>query len=109
MSRAHVLLALGSCCVLARALDMKWTPNGEAPAPFSTRAREQMGMDPSAFAGAEPSAAPGSTLRLGVAMLAAIYFANNWNVVIAMQAVFSRLIDPLLALLRKGAEQKQRR
>lgn len=44
------------------ALDAKWTPNGEAPAPFSTNARQQMGMDPAAMAaGAVP---PGGSVML---------------------------------------------
>ena len=43
--------ALLSLYKLRGGLDAKWTPNGEAPAPYSTNARQQMGMDPQAMAG----------------------------------------------------------
>ena len=92
-----VLLLL--CCTLCSslALDMKWTPNGEGPAPFSKNAREQMGMDPAAMAG-QPAAARGGggTLGMGLGALLVAYITNNWNVVLALQRAMQRLLGSLL-------------
>lgn len=105
------LVALLLCCALCSslALDMKWTPNGEGPAPFSKNAREEMGMDPAAMAG-EPAAAQGGggTLQLGLGALLVVYFTNNWNVVLALQGALQRLMGPmLLASASKGAAKVQ--
>ena len=56
---------------LTTALDAKWTPNGEAPAPFSTKARQQTGMNPAAFAGQgqAPLTPPSGGLRLTLGSL----------------------------------------
>ena len=109
MAPLRLVAALG-LCALAGALDAKWTPNGEAPAPFSTKAREQMGIDPSQFAGGAPAPASGggSTLKLGMGMLAAIYLANNWNVAVALQGFLLKLLGPLLASMRDSQAQKAR-
>ena len=82
MNTALVLACTLCGCV---ALDMKWTPNGEAPAPFSKKAREQMGIDPSSFAGSAQPVARGSTLRLGVGSLLVLYMTHNWNAILALQ------------------------
>jgi len=88
------------CTPASFALEAKWTPNGEAPAPFSKRARENMGMDPSAFAGgASQPVARGSTLRLGFGSMAVLYLANNWNVVIALKAMLLSLLEPVFRAL----------
>jgi hypothetical protein len=67
--RQGVLVA----CLLAgcEALEAKWTPNGEAPAPFSTKARQEMGMDPAAFAGQAqaPLVPPGAGLPFSLGCL----------------------------------------
>ena len=100
------MVALLLCCALCSslALDMKWTPNGEGPAPFSKNAREQMGMDPAAMAGEPAAAQGGGTMKLGLGALLVVYFTNNWNVVIALQGALQRLMGPmLLASASKGA------
>ena len=110
-SMRGLVVALLLCCALCSslALDMKWTPNGEGPAPFSKNAREEMGMDPAAMAG-EPAAAQGGggTLQLGLGALLVVYFTNNWNVVLALQGALQRLMGPmLLASASKGAAKVQ--
>ena len=92
-----------ACCVLAlgfsAALDMKWTPNGEAPAPFSTKQREAMGMDPSAMAGGQPGQPEeptGGTLTLGLGALLVVYVTNNWLLVQPLVNVLQGLLGPLL-------------
>ncbi|KAL3913382.1 MAG: hypothetical protein SGPRY_007999, partial [Prymnesium sp.] len=98
MVRSAALLLVG--CICCGAIDMKWTPNGEAPAPFSTKARQQMGIDPQAFAGGtSPATGGGSTLRFNLAMLLSIYLANNWKVVLALQQLLQSLIAPFLGSL----------
>jgi hypothetical protein len=70
MHLARLLLA--SCLLGAGALDAKWTPNGEAPAPFSTKARQEMGIDPTAFAGqaqGQPLAPPARMLPFNLGCL----------------------------------------
>ena len=74
---------------------MKWTPNGEGPAPFSTKQREAMGVPPDAMAG-QPAAPSGGTFGLGLGALIVVYFTNNWNVVIALQGVLSKLLGPIM-------------
>uniref|UniRef100_A0A7S0JH44 Uncharacterized protein n=1 Tax=Calcidiscus leptoporus TaxID=127549 RepID=A0A7S0JH44_9EUKA len=103
----RVMLALCAVCGIV-ALDVKWTPNGEAPAPFSKKAREQMGIDPSSFAGGAQPVARGSTLRLGVGALVVMYVTHNWNAVLALQAFVLKLIEPLVKAIRSSKEQKQR-
>tara|TARA_B100000795_G_scaffold236455_1_gene196569 strand:- start:31 stop:432 length:402 start_codon:yes stop_codon:yes gene_type:complete len=97
-SARSVLLLV--CCALCSslALDMKWTPNGEGPAPFSKNAREEMGMDPAAMAGQPAAAQGGGTLGMGLGALLVVYFTNNWNVVLALQGVLQRLLGPLLVM-----------
>merc|ERR1719261_2423555 len=102
----RLVVALLLCCALCSslALDMKWTPNGEGPAPFSKNAREQMGMDPAAMAGEPAAAQGGGTMKLRLGALLVVYFTNNWNVVIALQGALQRLMGPmLLASASKGA------
>ena len=63
---------LGTVLTLRGGLDAKWTPNGEAPAPFSTKARQDMGIDPAAFAGQTqaPGAPPvGGSLQFTIGAL----------------------------------------
>jgi len=107
-SRAAVLLLAVCCCTFCAAIDMKWTPNGEGPAPFSTKARQQMGMDPGAFAGQEqqaPAAGKSGMLGFSMGMVLSIYFANNWKIVLALQDVLRGLIAPFAgaAAARKAA------
>jgi hypothetical protein len=98
-------------------LDAKWTPNGEAPAPYSTNARQQMGMDPEQMAqmagagagGAQaPAAAPGATLRFSLLSLAIIYLTNNWKLVDGLWAFIMKLLQPLLSSMdaRREAQAK---
>ena len=72
-------LLIAMCVCTCAALDAKWTPNGEAPAPFSTKAREAMGMDPTAFAGQAGNAVvpKGAMLQLTLGALLAMYISNN--------------------------------
>mmetsp|Transcript_88143 Transcript_88143/g.121586 ORF Transcript_88143/g.121586 Transcript_88143/m.121586 type:complete len:155 (+) Transcript_88143:50-514(+) len=108
--RALLLLAVLSRCMRADAayltvaspilrirggLDATWTPNGEGPAPFSTKARQQMGMDPSAMAGA-PATGAGGGLQMGIIMLVVMYLANNWKVALAFQSFVKQLLTPVL-------------
>ena len=105
----HVLRTLCLCGTLCSslALDMKWTPNGEGPAPFSKKQRESMGMDPAAMAG-QPAAAQGGTLGLGLGALLVVYLTNNWKIVLAMQDVLRPLLSPLLLMIqsRQAATSK---
>ena len=99
-----LLLAAG-----AAALDAKWTPNGEAPAPFSTKARQQMGVDPASFAGAQKApTSGGGTLGLSLGMALVVYLTNNWNLVIALQRLIEQLIAPFVDSRRAAAERKDR-
>jgi hypothetical protein len=92
-----MLLSILPCCL---ALDAKWTPNGEAPAPFSTNARNQMGMDPAAMAGqaGQATAIPpaGSIMKFNVVTLLIVYLCNNWKLVAALQEIVMSLLQPLL-------------
>ena len=92
-----LIASLGFCV----GLDAKWTPNGEAPAPFSTNARQQMGIDPAAFAGQttaqQPLQVPGATLRFNLVTLVAVYLANNWKLVLAVQDIVMKLLQPFLS------------
>lgn len=71
MEQVSLLIAtvlLPSCS----AIDMKWTPNGEAPAPYSANARAKMGMDPAAMAGqaqGAPLTPPGAGLPFTIGAL----------------------------------------
>ena len=88
-------------------LDAKWTPNGEAPAPFSTKARQQMGMDPAAFAGqaaaGAPLVPPGTMMKFNLLALLIMYITNNWKMVIAVQDIVLKALQPFL----NAAEQKK--
>ncbi|KAL1514565.1 hypothetical protein AB1Y20_003659 [Prymnesium parvum] len=97
--RSVALPLLVACflCPPCEAIDMKWTPNGEGPAPFSTKARQQMGMDPGAFAGQTAVAPKSGMLGFSLGMLLSIYLANNWKVVMAVQALVQSLIAPLIS------------
>lgn len=108
---ALVRLAMLRTCVVAwllgaaAALEPKWTPNGDAPAPYSTRARQQMGMDPGAMAGApqasgKPLVPAKSAAPFAFGALLIIYICNNWKVVEALQALVLQLIEPFLAASR---------
>ena len=92
-----MLLSILPCCL---ALDAKWTPNGEAPAPFSTSARNQMGMDPAAMAGqaGQATAIPpaGSIMKFNVVTLLIVYLCNNWKLVAGLQDIVMSLVQPLL-------------
>lgn len=87
------------CIAGSSALDVKWTPNGEAPAPFSTKARQQMGMDPAAMAGqaSRPAVRPkGVAVRYTLGALAMMYIANNWKMVLVLQDMVMKLLEPFL-------------
>jgi len=90
-------------------LDAKWTPNGEGPAPYSTKARQQAGMDPAATAGGAAPAAGGGGMKLTFIMLLVMYLANNWNIAVAIQAFVMKLLAPLLNSYsaRKEASEQQ--
>ena len=114
----HLTSPLISLLALRGGLDAKWTPNGEAPAPYSTNARQQMGMDPQAMAGAmggaggapqAPPPAPGATLRFSLCSLLVVYLANNWKLVLALQDVILKLLAPFLnaAEARKEVAAKE--
>ena len=90
-------------------IEATWTPNGEAPAPFSTRARQQMGMDPGAMAGGAQPGPGGGGSRLGLSMAAVIYLCNNWTIAVALRALLMKLLAPLLKALgsrRQAAAQQ---
>ena len=94
--RTLLLLSVATACA---GIDMKWTPNGEAPAPFSTNARNAMGMDPAAFAGqaqAAPLTPPGGGLQLSIGALIVVYLANNWKVFLALQEMVLTMMKPFL-------------
>lgn len=97
MARAVLALLCWAVC-FCEALDAKWTPNGEAPAPFSTNARNAMGIDPAAFADGTTAGAPpkGAALRFNVGALLIVYLANNWKAVVALQEMILKLLGPLL-------------
>mmetsp|Transcript_44057 Transcript_44057/g.115776 ORF Transcript_44057/g.115776 Transcript_44057/m.115776 type:complete len:143 (-) Transcript_44057:134-562(-) len=98
---------------LTTALDAKWTPNGEAPAPFSTKARQEMGIDPAAFAGqaGSPVTPPGGgSLQLTLGSLLVVYLANNWKIVLALQEFILAMLKPFFSaqdLKREKAEQAE--
>ncbi|KOO24022.1 hypothetical protein Ctob_001587 [Chrysochromulina tobinii] len=97
---------------LTTALDAKWTPNGEAPAPFSTKARQQPGMNPAAFAGQgqAPLTPPSGGLQLTLGSLLVVYLANNWKIVLALQAFVLQLLQPFFSaaeVRRKKAEEAE--
>ena len=111
----HVGPAL-ALLALRGGLDAKWTPNGEAPAPYSTNARQQMGMDQQAMAGmaaggagAAPAPAPGATLHFNLIALLVMYICNNWKVVIALQEMIMKLLSPVTGAIgvRKELQAKQ--
>jgi hypothetical protein len=110
--RNLVFVALIVALAPSFALDAKWTPNGEAPAPFSTNARQQMGIDPSAFAGQArgPPAVPpkGVGLQFNAGALLVMYLTNNWKVVIALQQIILKLLQPFIGAMdqRRDAQEK---
>ena len=95
---------------------MQWTPNGEAPAPYSTKARQQMGMDPQAMAGmmgqaggaAPPAAVPGATMKFNLAALVVMYLTNNWKLVIALQEIVMKLLKPFLDMYNAQQVAKEK-
>ena len=105
---ASLLLMLAALLPLSSALDAKWTPNGEAPAPFSTRARQEMGIDPQSFAGQTQATKPVSTGTFGlvVGSLLTMYLCNNWKIVLVLQELVMTLLKPLLVSLGAAKEQK---
>ena len=113
LTTAPPLMAL---LALRGGIDMKWTPNGEAPAPYSTNARQQMGMDPQAMAamagggapGQAAPAAPGATLQFNLCALVAMYFANNWKIVQALHEFLLKLLAPLLSAMGARREVQQK-
>merc|ERR1712087_934251 len=102
--RSALVLATVAC---GAALDMKWTPNGEAPLPFSTKAREQMGVDPAAFAGSQQRLS-GGTVGLGLSSLAIISLTNNWNIVLMLHELVRQMLQPLFTAIQSKQEQKKR-
>jgi hypothetical protein len=103
--KAARVVAFAACCSVCAAIDMKWTPNGEGPAPFSTKARQQMGVDPAAMAGqAQAQGAPGGGLGFSLGMLAVIYLSNNWKIVMALQHLVMQFLAPFLQA--NGARQE---
>ena len=113
MSSISLVLVL-ICAAAVDALDAKWTPNGEAPAPYSTNARQQMGMDPSAMAGqatGAPVVPPGGgvMMRFNMGALLVLYLSNNWKVVEAIQALILKLLQPILVAMgdRKAQQAKE--
>lgn len=105
----YSLLVLLLCAQCAEALDAKWTPNGEAPAPFSTKARQQMGMDPAAMAGAAAATAvaPGAAFKFNLFALLVMYLCNNWKVVMAFQEVAGTLLQPLFGAMETKKQQAE--
>jgi len=105
-----LLLAVLTC---AAGLEAKWTPNGEAPAPYSTKARQAMGMDPAAMAGMAGAAAapvsPGGTLKFNLGCLLVVYLCNNWKIVLAVQELVLKLLRPTLAArdAKRDAAERQ--
>lgn len=107
------LALISAALPLAAALDAKWTPNGEAPAPYSTNARQQMGMDPSAFAGqakGPPAVPPGGSVAMpfNAGALLVVYLSNNWKIVEAIQQIILKLLQPILSALSVRKEQQQK-
>lgn len=102
----HVLSLLCCAASLCGAIDAKWTPNGEAPAPFSTNARNAMGIDPQAFADGTTAGAPprGSALRFNVGALLIIYLTNNWKMVLALQEMVLKVVGPFLGMQAARSE-----
>ena len=98
MVRAPAIVACVVCLLpLAAGLDAKWTPNGEAPAPFSTRARQEMGIDPQSFAGqTQATKQVTGTLGLSVGSLLTVYICNNWKLVIMLKEFIMTLLKPFL-------------
>ena len=102
---ALVLVALASRAI---ALDAKWTPaegTGDGPAPYSTKAREAMGIDPAQMAGGGQAAPkPGGTAGLFLSMMGVVYFANNWKIAESLMNVGMGLAAPFLAQRAAAAE-----
>ena len=102
ISTADARPALLSLYKLRGGLDAKWTPNGEAPAPYSTNARQQMGMDPQAMAGmaggqqGAPAQAPGAAFKFSLLALLVMYICNNYKIVEAVQEIVMKLLKPFL-------------
>ena len=72
-----------------------------------------MGMDPQAMAGmqgqgAAPAAAPGAALQFNLIALFVMYLANNWKIVIAIQDLVLKLVQPMLSAAdaRKESQAK---
>jgi len=106
-----LLFALVTC---AAGLEAKWTPNGEAPAPHSTKARQAMGMDPAAMAGmagaaGAPVSPPGGALKFNLGCLLVVYLCNNWKIVLAIQELVLKLLRPTLAArdAKRDAAERQ--
>lgn len=103
MGTRSILLLVLSFSAATSAIDARWTPNGEGPAPYSTKARQQMGMDPGAFAGQgmAPPRKGGATLGFSLGMLLTMYLANNWKVVEALRKLLFSIIAPLLGAVNE--------
>ena len=107
MRATLLLVAHAAVCA---GLEAKWTPNGEAPAPFSQKARQEMGMDPQAFAGqaGAPIAMKGATTKLNMNMLMVMYLSNNWKLVLALQEFLLKLLKPFIDSMGARREQQEK-
>jgi hypothetical protein len=78
-------------------LDAKWTPNGDAPAPFSARARAEMGMDETPGGRRKPVQPDNWSdgLKVNLGALIVMYLANNWNVALNLQKGTRTLLGPV--------------
>ena len=108
---------LAPLLALRGGLDAKWTANGEAPAPYSTNARQQMGMDPQQMAGMmggaggapqAPPQAPGALLTFSLLSLLVMYIMNNWKLVEGVQDFVMKVISPFTGAMeaKREAEAK---
>lgn len=110
--------SLVALLALRGGLDAKWTPNGEAPEPYSTNARQAAGMDPAQMAGAaagmpgQPQGAPpapGATLQFSLLALLVFYLANNWKLVQGIQDIVMKMLAPFInaSAVRKETQAKE--
>ena len=106
-----------SLLALRGGLDAKWTANGESPAPYSTNARQQMGMDPQQMAGQMPGMpgqqqappqAPGAMLQFNLLALLVIYLANNWKIVLYLQDMVMTILQPFIGAREARAAEAAR-
>ncbi|KAJ1619170.1 hypothetical protein T492DRAFT_1087691 [Pavlovales sp. CCMP2436] len=111
--RYATLLAICACVELAGAINVKWTPNGEAPLPFSQKARDAMGEGAAAAA-----AAPLSQTQMVLAEVASFggllaflilvnlgepFLLNNWIKPAALAKLTARARGLFASLQQMGS------